>query len=149
MASLPAVFFAIVVVGIVALSRGEVRWARIHSRRVAALVVFLGLIAFAAVGSELPNNTTTGGKESDVSTVGVASLSTPGDLGGLSPASTPAPDQTPPPPASARCRPVTNRGKCYQAGEVCRRGDRGSQGVGVNGEAIVCRDDNGWRWEPA
>jgi hypothetical protein len=51
------------------------------------------------------------------------------------------------PPAG--CHPLTNSGTCYRAGELCRAADHGASGVAENGEAIVCRDNNGWRWEPA
>ena len=71
------------------------------------------------------------------------------------PASPPAPRQTPPPasapppPATqASCHPVSNEGTCYEPGEYCRKSDHGVQGVAGDGEAIVCEDNNGWRWEP-
>ncbi|MCK9928495.1 hypothetical protein MXD62_15160 [Frankia sp. Mgl5] len=37
----------------------------------------------------------------------------------------------------------------YKAGQLCRNADHGVRGVAGNGEAIVCADNNGWRWEPA
>jgi hypothetical protein len=70
------------------------------------------------------------------------------------PVSTPAPAaQPPPPPASpapaTSCHPLTNGGNCYEPGEFCRNSDHGVTGVAGDGEAIVCQDNNGWRWEPA
>jgi hypothetical protein len=51
--------------------------------------------------------------------------------------------------APADCHPLSNSGKCYSAGQFCRNSDHGVRGVAGNGDAIVCRDNNGWRWEPA
>jgi len=62
------------------------------------------------------------------------------------PTARPAP---PPPAPPAACYPLTNSGKCYEPGEFCRTSDHGRRGVAGNGEAIVCVDNNGWRWEPA
>lgn len=61
----------------------------------------------------------------------------------------PAPPPTQPPAAPAGCYPLTNSGGCYKPGEFCRTSDRGATGRTASGEAIVCRDNNGWRWEPA
>ena len=55
---------------------------------------------------------------------------------------------TPATPASS-CYPLTNGGNCYEPGEYCRTSDYGSSGVAGDGEAITCRDNNGWRWEPS
>ena len=66
--------------------------------------------------------------------------------------STPAAAAPPPPPSSApatSCHPLTNGGNCYEPGEFCRTSDHGVSGVAGDGEAIVCQDNNGWRWEPA
>ena len=60
-------------------------------------------------------------------------------------AAKPAP---PPHPTPAHCTPLTSSGRCYEAGEFCPTADRGMAGIAGNGEAIVCEDDNGWRWEP-
>jgi len=46
------------------------------------------------------------------------------------------------------CYPLTNGGNCYEPGEFCRKSDHGATGIAGNGERIVCRDNNGWRWEP-
>jgi hypothetical protein len=51
--------------------------------------------------------------------------------------------------AAGSCHPLTSSGNCYEPGEYCRNADHGAQGVAGNGEAIVCRDNAGWRWEPA
>ena len=40
-------------------------------------------------------------------------------------------------------------GAAVQPGEFCPRADAGMSGVAGNGEAIVCEDNNGLRWEPA
>ena len=59
------------------------------------------------------------------------------------------PTTTPPSPAPAACHPLTNGGRCYEAGEDCRNSDHGVSGVAGDGESITCEDRNGWRWEPA
>jgi hypothetical protein len=59
----------------------------------------------------------------------------------------PAPSSAPPPPAS--CHPTTASGNCYEPGEFCSLADHGMTGVAGDGKAIVCQDNNGWRWEPA
>ena len=62
------------------------------------------------------------------------------------------PPSSPAPPASTApvgCHPVTNGGNCYEPGEYCRTADRGASGVAGDGEAIICKNNNGWRWEPA
>jgi hypothetical protein len=63
------------------------------------------------------------------------------------PAPAPAPSSAAPPPAS--CYPTASSGNCYEPGEFCSTADHGMSGVAGNGEAIVCEDNNGWRWEPA
>jgi hypothetical protein len=45
------------------------------------------------------------------------------------------------------CYPLTDSGKCYEPGEYCRTSDRGKNGIDANGDAIVCEDNDGWRWE--
>ena len=58
----------------------------------------------------------------------------------------------PPPPAATSaapgCHPLTNGGKCYEPGELCRTADHGATGVAGDGEGITCQNNNGWRWEP-
>ncbi len=55
----------------------------------------------------------------------------------------------PPPPAPpVACHPTTSSGNCYEPGEYCSDADHGMTGVAGDGEAIVCEDNNGWRWEP-
>jgi hypothetical protein len=77
----------------------------------------------------------------------------------------PAPAQTTPvaapaPPAStapapststapASCYPLSDEGTCYEPGEYCRDADHGMSGVAGDGEAIICEDNDGWRWEPS
>ena len=64
------------------------------------------------------------------------------------PAPAPAPSQSAaPPPAS--CHPIASSGNCYEPGEFCPHADAGMTGVAGNGEAIICEDNNGLRWEPA
>lgn len=58
--------------------------------------------------------------------------------------SAPAPD-----PSTAACYPTTAAGNCYQAGEFCSDADHGMSGIAENGDAIVCENDNGWRWVAA
>src|SRR5262249_17915478 len=58
----------------------------------------------------------------------------------------PAPKATTPPPG---CYPKTDSGNCYEPGEFCRTSDAGMRGVAGDGEAIICEDNNGLRWEPA
>jgi hypothetical protein len=54
-----------------------------------------------------------------------------------------------PPVASATCYPLSNSGTCYRPGEFCRNSDHGKAGRTADGQAIICRNNNGWRWEPA
>jgi hypothetical protein len=64
------------------------------------------------------------------------------------PAPAPAPSQSAaPPPAS--CHPIASSGNCYEPGEFCPQADAGMTGVAGNGEAIICENNNGLRWEPA
>jgi hypothetical protein len=55
----------------------------------------------------------------------------------------------PPPGTPAGCYPLSNSGTCYEPGEFCRTSDHGRTGRAGNGEAIICENNNGWRWEPA
>jgi hypothetical protein len=64
------------------------------------------------------------------------------------PTAAPAPP-APPPATPAGCYPLTNSGNCYEPGQFCRTSDHGRTGRAGNGEAIVCVNNNGWRWEPA
>ncbi len=50
--------------------------------------------------------------------------------------------------ATLRCHPLTNGGHCYEPGEYCRHTDAGKRGVAGDRERIVCRNNNGLRWEP-
>jgi len=61
----------------------------------------------------------------------------------------PAPKPTTAPPAPSGCYPTTSSGNCYEPGEFCPHADAGMSGVAGNGEAIICEDNNGLRWEPA
>jgi cardiolipin synthase len=61
----------------------------------------------------------------------------------------PTPTPTPPPTStSTSCHPTTASGNCYEPGEYCSNADHGMSGVAGDGEAIVCENNNGWRWEP-
>lgn len=63
---------------------------------------------------------------------------------------TPAATASPPAPATpAGCSPISNEGTCYEPGEYCRDDDHGVSGVAGDGQAIICEDNDGWRWEPA
>jgi hypothetical protein len=53
------------------------------------------------------------------------------------------------PAAPTGCYPISDEGTCYEPGEYCRDSDHGASGVAGDGEAIVCEDNDGWRWEPA
>ncbi len=63
------------------------------------------------------------------------------------------PTQAPPPtPAAAAptgCYPLSDEDTCYEPGEFCRDSDAGMQGVAGDGQAIICEDNDGLRWEPA
>jgi hypothetical protein len=61
----------------------------------------------------------------------------------------PAPKPTTAPPAPSGCHPTTSSGNCYEPGEFCPHADAGMSGIAGNGEAIICEDNNGLRWEPA
>jgi hypothetical protein len=62
----------------------------------------------------------------------------------------PAPKTTTAPPAPpSGCYPTTSSGNCYEPGEFCPHADAGMSGIAGNGEAIICEDNNGLRWEPA
>jgi hypothetical protein len=65
------------------------------------------------------------------------------------PTTTTVPPPSPTTAAPASCYPLTVGGNCYEPGEYCRSSDHGVTGRAGNGEAIVCQDNNGWRWEPA
>jgi hypothetical protein len=62
------------------------------------------------------------------------------------PAAAPAPTAS---TAPAGCYPLSDEGTCYEPGEYCRDDDHGMSGVAGDGEAIICEDNDGWRWEPA
>ena len=47
------------------------------------------------------------------------------------------------------CHPKTSTGNCYEPGEFCPHADEGMTGIAGDGEAIICEDNNGLRWEPA
>ena len=55
---------------------------------------------------------------------------------------------TEPMPMPASCRPRSSSGHCYEPGEDCSDADHGLSGIAGDGEAIVCEDNHGWRWEP-
>jgi hypothetical protein len=50
---------------------------------------------------------------------------------------------------TAACHPFTNEGNCYEPGEFCPDKEHGAQGVAGDGEKIVCKNSDGWRWESA
>jgi cardiolipin synthase len=53
-----------------------------------------------------------------------------------------------PTPKPTGCYPTTSSGNCYEPGEFCSNSDHGISGVAGDGEAIICENKNGWRWEP-
>ena len=59
----------------------------------------------------------------------------------------PQPAQTTVQPQPQSCYPLTDGGKCYSPGEYCRDDDHGQSGIDGDGAAIVCEDNDGWRWE--
>jgi hypothetical protein len=79
----------------------------------------------------------------------------------LSSAAPPPPSPAPAPPTSAApapatsapapsgCYPKASSGNCYEPGEFCPHADAGMHGVAGDGEAIICENNNGLRWEPA
>ena len=67
----------------------------------------------------------------------------------VAPSTAPAAAPTQAAPAPAGCHPVSDEGTCYEPGEYCRDDDHGTSGVAGDGEAIICEDNDGWRWEPA
>ena len=64
------------------------------------------------------------------------------------PAPPPAPATPAAPTTPAGCSPVSDEGTCYEPGEYCRDDDHGVTGVAGDGQAIICEDNDGWRWEP-
>jgi cardiolipin synthase len=61
----------------------------------------------------------------------------------------PKPKPTPQPkPKPTGCYPTTSSGHCYEPGEDCSNADHGMSGIAGDGEAIICENNNGWRWEP-
>ena len=64
------------------------------------------------------------------------------------PPSAPTPP-APSSPAPSGCYPKASTGNCYEPGEFCPHADAGMRGVAGDGEAIICEDNNGLRWEPA
>jgi len=55
---------------------------------------------------------------------------------------------TSPPPPPPACYPLDSEGNCYEPGEYCPDADHGLTGIAGDGEAIICEDNDGWRWEP-
>ncbi len=52
-----------------------------------------------------------------------------------------------PPPPPVACYPLSSKGTCYEPGEFCPDADHGLTGIAGDGKAIICEDNNGWRWE--
>jgi hypothetical protein len=61
----------------------------------------------------------------------------------------PAPATSPSAASPSGCYPKTSSGHCYEPGEFCPHADAGMSGVAGDGEAIICENNNGLRWEPA
>ena len=66
----------------------------------------------------------------------------------MAPSTPPAAAPTTAAASPAGCHPLSDEGTCYEAGEFCRDDDHGVTGVAGDGEAIICEDNDGWRWEP-
>jgi cardiolipin synthase len=88
--------------------------------------------------------------------IATAGASFDSDFANASPWSSPKPKPKPKPepkptptPKPTGCYPKTDSGTCYEPGEYCRDSDHGSSGVAGDGGAIVCEDNDGWRWEPS
>jgi cardiolipin synthase A/B len=81
--------------------------------------------------------------------IAMASATFDSDFGSASPWSSPKPKPKPTPtPNPAGCHPTTSSGHCYEPGEDCSNADHGMSGIAGDGEAIICENNNGWRWEP-
>jgi cardiolipin synthase A/B len=81
-----------------------------------------------------------------------ASATFQSDFDHASPWAAPKPKPTPKPtptpaPAPTGCHPRSSAGNCYEPGEYCSDADHGLTGVAGDGETIVCKDNDGWRWE--
>jgi hypothetical protein len=66
----------------------------------------------------------------------------------VAPAPAPTPAPAPPATSASSCHPLSDEGNCYRAGEYCRESDAGTTGIASNGEAIICENNDGLRWEP-
>ncbi len=85
--------------------------------------------------------------------IATASATFDSDFRHASPWSSPTPKSKPKPkatptPKPTSCYPKTSSGNCYEPGEYCSNADHGMSGVAGDGEAIVCENKDGWRWEP-
>ena len=60
-----------------------------------------------------------------------------------------APSHPVAPPKPAGCTPLSNGGNCYKIGQFCAKRYDGTSGVSADGRRMSCRDNDGWRWEPA
>jgi hypothetical protein len=65
------------------------------------------------------------------------------------PIGTSAPSGNAAPSSRSGCYPLSNKGNCYEPGQLCRNSDHGASGVAGDGRSIICANNNGWRWEPA
>jgi cardiolipin synthase A/B len=80
--------------------------------------------------------------------IGAANATFDSDFGHASGWTPPKPKPAPSPsPTPTACSPKTSSGNCYEPGEYCSDAEHGMSGVAGDGAAIVCEDDNGWRWE--
>ena len=90
--------------------------------------------------------TTTAARSTSAQATASAQTAAPSTPIRTTPAAAPV---TPASTAPAGCHPLTNAGNCYEPGEYCRTSDHGTSGVAGDGEAIICENNDGWRWEPA
>jgi phosphatidylserine/phosphatidylglycerophosphate/cardiolipin synthase-like enzyme len=87
------------------------------------------------------------------SSIASASATFNSDFRHAAPWSSPKPKAKPKPtpnpaPKPTGCYPKTHSGNCYEPGEYCSDADHGMSGIAGDGEAIVCENNDGWRWEP-
>ncbi len=83
------------------------------------------------------------------STIASARATFNSDFRHAAPWSSPKPKAKPKPtPKPTGCYPRTGSGNCYEPGEYCSDADHGMSAIAGDGEAIVCENNDGWRWEP-
>jgi hypothetical protein len=143
------------------LARAKVRYATFVTLGAVVLLVII------ALGSSHGTTTTPANNASAVAVITPTSTESPSPAPRASkeearPKTTTSPARavTPPqavttaaaPPSTAAassCSPKSAAGNCYQPGELCSKAEHELSGVAGDGKAIVCENNDGWRWEPA